>query len=147
MVGEVIKADFGSKAQNRDYSFVPDIKEKSDIVAEMSQYHAEIRMRNGWRSTVTRQPHRYIIFSYTQQYGLEPIARCSIDTAQELIDDIQSSSEESLLAVTSLEKSFEAQWPRNKTLYSIDQLAEDPIDLRFKDKSDVVLAFAPLHEG
>lgn len=144
MVGEIIKADFRSKAQNRDHSFVPDIKETSDIVAEISKYHAEIRARNGWRSTTTHQPHRFVIFSYTEEYGLEPVARCSVDTAQQLIDDIQTSSEEQLLAVTRLEEAFEGQWPRDKALYTMDQLVQDPIDLRFKDEADVVLPFTPV---
>lgn len=144
MVAEIIKPEFGKTAQNRDRSFVRDIKDKSPIVAEMARYHAEIKSMHGWRSTTTHKPHRFLIFSYTEEYGLDPTARCSIQTSDHYIQGIQESDEEKFLAVLRLDEPFEAQWPRERAQDTLSDLISNPIDTRHKDTAEVVLSFQPL---
>lgn len=144
MAAEIIKPEFGKTAQNRDSSFVRDIKDKSPIVAEMARYHAEIKSMHGWRSSTTNKPHRFLIFAYTYEYGLEPVARCSIETSEKYIQDILDSESESFLAVLRLDEQFESQWPRERAQDTVNDLILRPIDTRLKETADVVLTFQPL---
>lgn len=133
----IIKPEFGKTAQSRDDGFAADLKNMSSLVAEMSLYHSEIRAKGDWRSK-NGKPHRFLIFSYTDKYGLDPTARSSVETANEYISDIAENSDEIFLAVTRLDKPFEAQWPREKSAYTLSDLQKKPIDLRFQEEDSVV---------
>ena len=137
MSAEIITGQFGKTAQSRNQGFAADLKNMSDFVAEMSLYHAEIRAKGDWRSK-NGKPHRFLIFSYTEKYGLDPTARCSVETADQYIADVRENSGEIFLGVTRLDQAFEAQWPRDKSAYTLTDFQRDPIDLRFQDEQSVV---------
>jgi hypothetical protein len=138
MTADIIKAEFGRTVQNRQSGFVRDLKNMSALVSEMSLYHSEIRAMRDWKSTVTGKAHRFLIFSYTDDYGLDPTARCGIDRAEEYIAEISECSDEIFLAVTRLDEPFEAQWPREKAGYTLADFQNSPVDLRFKKQDEVV---------
>ncbi|MFN3700939.1 MAG: hypothetical protein ACK4VI_05365 [Alphaproteobacteria bacterium] len=146
-MAEIITPKFTETAQNRDFQFAPDLKAMSAIVAEMSTKHAYIRSLGDWRSSGKMsfgEPHRFLVFSFRfdpEYYGLDETARPTIQTVDALIDEITQNPNEVLLAVTRLDQSFEKQWPRELASADIQELAANPVELRFQTTESVVLDF------
>ncbi len=142
MTAQILTAPFGKSAQNRNHGFAPDLKSMSEIVAEMSAKHAMIRAKGDWRSIVSGEPHRFVIFTYRSEpeyMCLGEMAAPSIEAVNKILKEVDDFAPESLLAVTCLNEPFEAQWPRERAGDSLEALIQNPQDLRYKEAAQVVI--------
>lgn len=152
MTAEIIKPQFGMSAQKRVNGFAPDIKSKSDIVGLLSNEHAYIRGKGDWRSTKSDKLHsfkgkafRYVIYIHDRDYPGEISSQAATDlnTLAEEEANIAQSEKLDILAVLRLDEPFEAQWPKERGLASLNELISNPIDTRFKNDSEVIIKLSP----